>query len=542
MATHSPHQGTCSLPATVQFLAFALISWLISINTLRATTGGPDNFGYTFIDSMEHNGPAFQWIDITATGQEVISQGDDTASTSNVDGIGATVTLTFPFTFHGVTYESLSPTSNGYLSTDTVEKGQDASNDSTLPTPPSDGIGARLYVFHDDLTLDSSNGKVYYQYLDHSGHPHSDCGVSVFSWVDLRFAGGSALPLNFQALLFDNGDILYQYNTSGLSFGTSVTVGIQNEAGSDGLLYGANTAGFITNNLAVLFEPPILTVTTADDELDTPAGANLSLREAIRDIPQGGKIEVASNIRSIDLSEGDPATTLTISNKSLSIDGSNSDGKLCLTGDKSFRIMTTTDVKLVLVDVCIRGGYNPLVGGGLRSESYDDHFRLCHVDFVGNESEGSAGAFRLLGEARLFRCRFQGNQAYGNGAGMSGFKNPANAGTGTVVLDECEFACNRGFGRGIGAYFVNYDSVHVRGCSFFDNHQASTTAEFGALNIRSNHTEVVNCTFTRNTYGALSVGSSSSNFTRIAHCTFTDNSGAFTSAVEAWGSAISEFH
>ena len=39
--------------------------------------GGPDAFGYTFVDSDEPDGPAYDWIDITLTGTQVAAMGDD---------------------------------------------------------------------------------------------------------------------------------------------------------------------------------------------------------------------------------------------------------------------------------------------------------------------------------------------------------------------------------------------------------------------------------------------------------------------------------
>ncbi|MEM9481041.1 MAG: choice-of-anchor Q domain-containing protein [Verrucomicrobiota bacterium] len=530
------HATALSLPA----LALAL--WILTTNALHAATGGPDGYGYTFKDSQEIDGPVFQWLDISSTGAVVISQGDDTSSTSGTNGIGAPVELGFPLTYHGATYDELVPTSNGYLSSDPSENGLDDTNDSTIPAKPDIGSGARFYVFHDDLTLNPANGKVYYEYLDISPHPHSDCGVSVFSWVNLRFVGGSALPLNFQVLIFDNGDILYQYDTSGLSFGTSVTVGLQNSAADDGLLYGANTAGFIFNNLAVLFEPPILTVTTETDEFDTPSGADLSLREAIRDISPGGKIEVASNVRNIDLAGGDPATMLLISNKTLSINGGGSDGQLCLTGNGAFRILQLLDANLVLENLCIQGGRSIIGGGGLYAPRNDDWLRLCNVEFLGHVSTSSGGALFANGNTRLSRCRFQKNLASLQGAAIFSSKPPENTGTGILVLDECEFSMNRSGSFGNAVSVSRFGEFRARRCAFFDNFRISNATGSSALYVTDSDTEVVNCTFSRNMDRALFVNNPTSISTRIAHNTFTDNCSAAFSAIVASGSATSEFH
>ena len=134
-----------SFPFPQKFLAALALTLLWAPTLAQALTGGPDSFGYTFIDSDEASGPAYQWIDISTTGQVVVDQGDDSSSYSSPpEGIGSAVTLGFPFPFHGESYPALVPASNGYLSSDPEDKGQDSTNDSTLPTSPDAGQGARL--------------------------------------------------------------------------------------------------------------------------------------------------------------------------------------------------------------------------------------------------------------------------------------------------------------------------------------------------------------------------------------------------------------
>ena len=198
-------------------------------------------------DYLESTFVTFNWVDISGTGT-LVASGDDVSSVNS--GIGTPVNLGHIFTFYDVPYTQLIPTSNGYISTDPTDEGPDLSNDCPLPSAPSTGGGARIYPLHDDLISD-----VYYQYFPVSPVPHPGgitppLGASIFQWDAVHF-GGCATE-EFQAVLFDNGDIMYQYNQT-CEGGSGSTTGLQNESLTAASNHACNAAGSIVAGKALIY-------------------------------------------------------------------------------------------------------------------------------------------------------------------------------------------------------------------------------------------------------------------------------------------------
>ena len=278
----------------------------------RAATGGPDGDGYTWKDSLEAGGPVFQWIEINASGREVVRSGDNTASTSPAtSGIGETVKLDVPWMYREWHYSELVPTSNGYLTTNRGDTGADFSPDCPLPATPSHkavGPDARLYVFHADLEIAPDAGGpssgVYYQYFHDSPHPQTTGGVHVFEWHRMRRKTGNTTPFSFQVLLFDNGDILTQYLTGAPETGTYFSIGIQDEAANTGLAYACLGNRAVAASRAVLFEPKTAVVNSNSDApgLLFPV---VTLRTALDDhLTQRIRFAPAVNGQTITLTQG----------------------------------------------------------------------------------------------------------------------------------------------------------------------------------------------------------------------------------------------
>jgi hypothetical protein len=70
----------------------------------RFTSGGPDTFGYRYLDSNDPLGPEYEWIEISETGTSSIMYGVPTFSGD--DNFSEALPLGFSFPFYGVDYNT----------------------------------------------------------------------------------------------------------------------------------------------------------------------------------------------------------------------------------------------------------------------------------------------------------------------------------------------------------------------------------------------------------------------------------------------------
>lgn len=198
-------------------------------------SGGPDTYGYTWIDSDEPNGPEYQWVDISSIGTEVVWQADpDEESFGPVD-------IGFDFPFYGTLYNTTQICTNGYLSlTDTTVT-------YTNQTLPNLNAPATLIApWWDDLDPEYG-GHVYYW------SNQVDSFIVTFDSIqDWRQEG----LYTFQTILTRSGTIIYQYNDMGTGRLDEMTIGIQDETRIIGLTVAYNTL-YIHNAMAVLFHAPL---------------------------------------------------------------------------------------------------------------------------------------------------------------------------------------------------------------------------------------------------------------------------------------------
>lgn len=201
----------------------------------RPTSGGPDEMGYTWINSHDPEGPAFEWTSIADTGVNLGIVGDDTSGQ---------ITLPWPFPFYDFDYTAALVSSNGYLTFGT--DGTDYSNDAIMdPMEPNDAI----FPFWDDLYT-SSGGTIYF--LD-------DSEVNervIIEWNLVPHLANPATVNTFQAHLYSNGTIEFHYEDMYEGELGGQTVGIENSDASIGLQVHLNgEGGAIVDNMMVLITP-----------------------------------------------------------------------------------------------------------------------------------------------------------------------------------------------------------------------------------------------------------------------------------------------
>jgi bacillopeptidase F len=193
-------------------------------------SGGPDEFGYLWLDSNEPNGPTFSWVDISGFGQEITMTDDQNSGPFN---------LGFEMPFYDALHSSIRVCSNGWISFSSTSQSYNNAN------IPNTGVPNELIAgFWEDL--DPSSGGTIYFYTNNSDS-------AIVSWVAVPNYNSSG-DYTFEIILFGNGNIAVQYETMGGAL-NSCSIGIENLTGTVGLQVVFNQ-DYVSDGLALLFKCP----------------------------------------------------------------------------------------------------------------------------------------------------------------------------------------------------------------------------------------------------------------------------------------------
>jgi hypothetical protein len=202
-----------------------------------AGQGGPDVFGYRWIDSDEPGGPAFGWIDITTVGTEINPWPHGTVD----DGWTDPIAMGMTFEYYGIDYADVAVSTNGWVSF----QSQTSSYLTNSNIPSSVLPNGIIAVEWDDLD-GGADGHCYYYY-------DSATNQFIVSWVNWQYYASPYNPHDFQVILSGNaGSIITQYRNNADVYQSDITVGIENETGSDGLQVTYN-ADYLHNDLALKY-------------------------------------------------------------------------------------------------------------------------------------------------------------------------------------------------------------------------------------------------------------------------------------------------
>ena len=218
---------------------------------LPLAAGGPDDFGYRYIDSTEPGGPVYNWTEVAppmgGTGTSVGIDCDDCYA--------GPFPIGFTFNFYGTDYTDFYVSSNGTVYFMNAYLG--LGNVCGLPTGNGYGVNTFIAPFWDDLTVYSANGSQIYYGVQ--GTPGSRRLVIEYYHVD-GFGCSGGDNSTFEIVLNEgSNNVLMQYQdtTNGCrDNGSQATIGIQ---GTDltpptwGLEYSCN-ASSLSSGLAILFQ------------------------------------------------------------------------------------------------------------------------------------------------------------------------------------------------------------------------------------------------------------------------------------------------
>ena len=263
-------------------------------------SGGPDDFGYTWDDSVP-----FHWIDATG--------GTDTGLSGESWGkaVGP-ISLPFSFKYYENTYTSLYIAASGYLGF-TDEETWLAQSQIPLPSTPNNVIApywTPVYIGTGSWIRYLSGGTAPNRYF-------------VVEWHNVR--GGSPSDsiggddtYRFEVILYENSDIVFQYQT--MAYSASYwcgAAGIEDSTGWDGLAY-VRFCEQAPSNRAVRFYRPApsarVDIRPAFQGRFTRAGATETFQVPIRNTGELGSDTYdlyVSSLWPVSLYAADGATPLT---------------------------------------------------------------------------------------------------------------------------------------------------------------------------------------------------------------------------------------
>jgi len=202
--------------------------------------GGPDTYGYFWIDSDQEGGPLFDWIDATISGNDIVADLGD-------DAFGGPYRLGFNFPFYDSLYDQIYIGSNGIIGfgpDDMASRFKRSIPNDTMPN------NILAWLWKDLNPADNANPNAAV-YVDTTG---DRCVIQFVDYPDYLAETGDLITA--EVVLYPDGSIVYQYLEIAPGFdAVACMVGIENASGTDGLEV-AYLAPYLKDSLAIKFTNP----------------------------------------------------------------------------------------------------------------------------------------------------------------------------------------------------------------------------------------------------------------------------------------------
>ncbi|MBD3332877.1 hypothetical protein GF356_08500 [candidate division GN15 bacterium] len=207
---------------------------------VEKNAGGPDAYGYYWIDSDEAGGPLFDWKDISGSAANLVGQFDD-------DNYAGPFEMGFAFPYYDSVYTQIYIGSNGIIGF-----GPDNMDSRFKTSIPSTGDPNNILAWlWDDLNPTDADNPGAGVFVDTSD------GMCIIQFQDYpEYGAGPGETVTAQIILKPNGTITYQYLSIDAGFDSdNCAVGIENHDGTDGLEV-AYLSSYLKDSLAIEFVPP----------------------------------------------------------------------------------------------------------------------------------------------------------------------------------------------------------------------------------------------------------------------------------------------
>jgi subtilisin-like proprotein convertase family protein len=205
--------------------------------------GGPDGFGYLYVDNQNGDTATYSWIELRGNAQAAWLD-----FSSNPDDMVLPVHLSFNFPIYGLDYDTIWISTNGNIQFETQE-----SNYWNECLPSDLVVGRMICVLWDDLDLSAGGydpgGAITVGYRDFGDHV-------VVEWDSVGAHGEDNTSYKFEAILWADGRIKLQYQQLVNLEVQSQTIGIQAGGTGPHLEYVCDDTGHqAIQNLALWFYP-----------------------------------------------------------------------------------------------------------------------------------------------------------------------------------------------------------------------------------------------------------------------------------------------